>query len=111
MAIDLSVDLLRWTTARLIVQNHSQLDSVHGRAEQVRIELHATRRAFLLQTQADGDRRDAMRGGEERRLCRRQMHGELNDPWFTNDRDHCPFLFELNRVSNRVKIKLFVINR
>lgn len=61
------------------MQNHSQLDSVHGRAEQVRIELHATRRAFLLQTQTDGDRRDAMRGGEERRLCRRQMHGELND--------------------------------
>lgn len=59
------------------MQNRSQLDSVHRRAEQVRIELHAARRAFLLQAQTDGDRRDAMRDREERRLCRRQMHGEL----------------------------------
>lgn len=62
------------------MQNHSQLDSVHGRAEQVRIELHAARRAFLLQTQADGDRRDTVRGGEKRRVRRRQMHGELFSP-------------------------------
>lgn len=61
---------------KLIGRNRSQLDPLHRWAEQVRIELHAPWRAFLLQAQVDGGRWDTMRIREERRLRGREMYGE-----------------------------------